>query len=238
MANQWISCAKALEIVGGPDPAFFDKQSLLNGAANGRIRARALCYVEFDEFEQATWEGYDCELPAAFWNFDEANELSNDWVTGDFEKIVLSLRFCATGVSFNLEEVLELVPFEKRATILRSLSVASNVDWISTRSARAMLVADGQLSENDAEGLLLDYCQQSLVVARAVRFELTWKADANGPNIDKREWDIPLWFWREFATATTSVLDWTRGYFSNEALHEGCETKVTLTGVYLLRSSL
>lgn len=194
MANQWISCAKALEIVGGPDPAFFDKQSLLNGAANGRIRARALCYVEFDEFEQATWEGYDCELPAASWNFDEANELSNDWVTGDFEKIVLSLRFCATGVSFNLEEVLELVPFEKRATILRSLSVASNVDWISTRSARAMLVADGQLSENDAESLLLDHCKQGLVSARAVLLELTYHADAHRPNIHEREWDVSLCF--------------------------------------------
>ena len=94
------------------------------------------------------------------------------------------------------------------------------------------------LSSEGAEGLLLDHCQQGLVNGRAVLSELTWEADAHRPDVHEREWDIPLWFWRNFDTSKESVLEWTRGYFSDEVIHEGSVAKVTLTGIHLQKSSL
>ena len=73
---------------------------------------------------------------------------------------------------------------------------------------------------------------------RAVLSELTWEADAHRLDVNEREWDIPLWFWRNFSTSTESTLDWIRGSFSGETMHQGFTAKVILTGIHLQKSSL
>lgn len=238
MAVQWISCASALEIVGGSDPGFFDKRSLVNGAAKGQISSRATCYAAFDENEQVIEEGSESDIPTSFWNFDEANDLSCDWEKGDFEKVVLGCRFCASGVSFSLEDILKLVPFERRAAINLSHSVASNSEWISTQIARTMCMASGQLSEREAENFLLDSCKQALVSARAVLLEVTYNTNARGQRFLEREWNIVTSFWNTLALSSEFVSDWTIGSFSGCSPYQGNGERLSLSGVHLLKSDV
>ena len=162
MAAQWISSAEALEIVGGPDPGYYDKTRLVNGALNGKIGARAMLYSEFDECEQTLVENHDGPIPVHFWNFDDGDLIEQDWEKGNFEREFSDHRFCVSAVLFDLEDVLELIPFENRSAVAKRFSVASNPDWINTRSARSLLMETEGLSEGYAEGLMLDHCQRDL----------------------------------------------------------------------------
>ena len=78
MAEQCISSADALEIVGGHRPGFDDRRLLVNGALDGKIGAHAMLYYEFDRLEQLVVERYDCAIPRTFWNFDKGDLAKRD----------------------------------------------------------------------------------------------------------------------------------------------------------------
>jgi hypothetical protein len=61
---------------------------------------------------------------------------------------------------------------------------------------------------------------------------------AGGAKWDEREWDIPTWFWSNFTGYGTSRLNWELGKFAGTGVAQHRRQKITLSGVYFLRSSL
>lgn len=225
MAEQWISAASAVRIVGGALP-------LCARLHSGLVVSRAT-KLQIDDREQT-----GAKIPKAFWWATGHGALEQNWETGDFSTWVdRDQHWQAFGVTFELSGLLDMVEFERRPMIARSLSVAANKDWVSAREARQLSYAEFHHGATKAGPAIIEQARLGFVAGRAVL------AQVGNPNSsskvwEEREWNIPTWFWAEFTGADRSNQDWELGRFSGKGrMPEGVDY-MTLSGVHFLRESL
>lgn len=225
MAEHWIPASKALEIAK-------DEFALCRRLHAGIVSARAeLVIIDGKEHR-------DAKLPQVFWWAEGQAALKVNWQSGDFETLVDSKVLCkAFGVSIALSGVLELVPFEKRAIIARSLSVASDPEWMSAKEARAL--AFQRIQPAIAGKKIIELARLGFITGRAVVLEAYRQGRSNVETLtEEREWNIPLWFWQEFTLSEKSGQDWEMGKFSGSGNGPDLINYVILSGVHFHRESM
>lgn len=225
MAEHWIPASKAIEIAK-------NEVALCTRLHAGLISARAdLLIIDYKEERSA-------KIPQGFWWSEGHAALQQNWLSGDFETWIDQKFQCkAFGVKFALGEVLEMVPFERRALIARSLSVAGNPDWVSAKAARRLSYEAG--NKKDPSEAILELARLGFVSGRAVELrayrqlptdhEIQW---------EQREWDIEPWFWRDFLLPGKGSLDWELGKISVAGSGPSDIQYVMLSGVHFYRESL
>lgn len=200
----------------------------------GLIKSRARLLMFDDERHD------DALVPQDFWWADGHEALEQDWVSGDFSTwIDHSAHWQAFGVTFGLSEILEMLPFERRGVVTRSLSVAGNTDWVSAKAARQFAYNEAGINPAKAGTALIQQARLGFLIARAVRAE-AFKGDRYEVECtwERREWDIPVWFWGDFTSDGSSAQDWEIGKFSGRGRSPDGMRSITLTNVYFHRESL
>jgi hypothetical protein len=225
MAEHWIPASKAIEIAK-------DEIALCTRLHAGLISARAdLLIIDHKEERSA-------KIPQGFWWSEGHAALQQNWQSGDFETWIDQKVQCkAFGVTFALSEVLEIVPFERRALIARSLSVAGDPDWVSAKEAlRLSFEAANKLKPGEA---ILELARLGFVSGKAVNL-LAYRRGPTEHEIlwEQREWDIEPWFWQDFTLPGKVSLDWALGKFSASGTGPTAIQYVMLSGVHFHRESL
>lgn len=226
MADQWLEAATALDVFG-------NRMAICERCHAGLIRTKAASFYRADD-KQA-----DAELPREFWWAEGHEALDQNWQTGDFSTwIDHKYHWQAFGIRFALDDLLKLIPFEEHAGVRRRLSVAGNPAWLSAREARRFAYQNARLQPVTAGKAVVEQCRLGFIVARAA--EMRWAAGSKQDDwtTEKREWDVPIWFWEGFTTQDASSHDWEQGRFAGRARGPQGYGWVTLNGVYFLRSSL
>jgi hypothetical protein len=226
MAEHWIAAREAARIVGSTE-------ALRGRLAAGLVRFRA---------QRLIVNGDVCEEvgPAnEFWSNEGRERLQQDWSAGDFVSSFDGLTESrACGVQLEASDVLAMLPFEERAAAARSLSVAGNSAWISARETRRFAYDVASLPPLTAGRAVMEQCRLGFVSARAVEARWARGTDPDDWTIERREWDIPTWFWDNFTTEGASSQDWERGTFAGQGSRPQGFGWMTLNGVHFLRSSL
>ena len=164
--------------------------------------------------------------------------MKQNWQTGDFDTWIDQKIQCkAFGVTIALSGILEMVAFEKRALIARSLSVAGDPDWITAKEARRLSFEAS--NKTNASEAILELARLGFVSGRAVSLE-AYRQTPTEHEIrwEQREWDIEPWFWQEFALPGKGSLDWALGKFSAAGAGPTSIQYVMLSGVHFHRASL
>lgn len=224
MAKQWIPAAKALEIVG-------DRFAICARLYSGLLKSRADLIKTSHEEHQLK------EIPKDFWWAGGHESLDQDWVRGDFSTwIEQKHQIEVFGVSIDLFGLLEMVPFEQRSALVRSLSVAGNPDWMIARDVSQLAHQKGHQrgSQFVVEQARLGFVSARAVEAQGVKnfdnfFAWDW---------EEREWPIPIWFWEGFPGGADSTTDWELGRFSWPVFAPNGSRLVELSGVYFLKNSV
>jgi hypothetical protein len=227
MAGQWIQAAKALEIVGS-------RYALCERLNAGLARASARLFLKDDERLE------EVVLPAEFWWAGGKEALEQDWDTGDFSTwIDHAEHWQAFGVTIELDGVLEMLPFERRAIVTRELSVAADPAWVPAREVRRFVYEVTNINPVSAGRFVIDRARLGFLTARAVLAQGSHGTrHANDWSWQFREWDIPAWFWINFTSEASSSQDWESGKFTGRGIGPGNVKWVTLSGVHFLRDSL
>lgn len=227
MAEQWIDAEQALKIAGDPI-------SLCTRLSNRMITARA---------QKLTMDGqefHNVEVPLTFWWAKGHEALEQDWSSGDFYTWTEhKMQVSAFGVRFPLSTVLEMVAFEKRAIIARSLSVSGSPDWISAMQARSLMFDQFRYGSTSAGSAIIEQARLGFVTARAVLAQGSMgnQADSNW-SWEEREWNVPTWFWTGFTGADQRTQNWELGRFSGRGLAPDQTRWITLSDVHFHRASL
>ncbi|MGD9664080.1 MAG: hypothetical protein AB7U34_02575 [Novosphingobium sp.] len=226
MGEQWVSASKALEIVG--DPVALCKR--LNA---GLVFALAERFLVNGEVQKQPL------VPKEFWWAQGHAALEQDWEAGDFSTWI-DKRNCleAFGVTFALSPVLELVPFEDRAGIRLSLSVAGNKDWMTAREA--LFFAAEQWRLQDPVKRILNQARLGFMAGRAVRAKVRTATPPGfeETKIDQREWNIPSWFWDATNNPNNGTWDWESGSFNGLFITPHGVATVALDGVHFLKKDI
>lgn len=230
-AEQWITAAKARELVSAPD---VDEQvAICSRAKAGLIKARAELFMVDSNKIGAV------RIPDIFWWAGGHAALDQNWITGDFSTwIERKTQMQAFGVHFGLDGLLELLPVERRAVVAKSVSIVAKPEWLSAGEARRFAYERAGINPDVATSAILDACRLGYVTARAV---MMCRADGGRPGSwtqAEREWAIPVWFWDNFTGAESSSQDWERGNFSGKGRAPNARSWITLTGVFFLAESL
>lgn len=227
MAEHWIEAAQALDIAG-------DRISLCTRLHAGLIASRARTLSIGGQ------ESDGVKVPKAFWWANGHEALEQDWASGDFSTwIEHKQQLIAFGVKFSLSDVLEMVPFERRAIIARQLSVAGSPDWISAKESRRLAYDRFRHNPMSAGSVIIEQARLGFIGARAVVAQgAVGSADESDWKWEEREWDVPTWFWTGFAAEGSSSQDWELGRFAGRGLAPEGTRWITLTGVHFYRSSL
>ncbi len=226
MAEQWISAHQALEL--SPN-----QYVLCNRLDIGLIRARAKIFQVDKETKT------DCDVPHWFWWARGHAALESNWIAGDFSTWIEHKACCqAFGVEFNLADVLELMPVHERAATARRLSVMGNPDWIPAKEARQIGCTILGYAPNSAGDAIMELARLGFAVARAIEAEGAKDQIPAGWTWQEREWDVPVWFWKDFFASRDSHVNWELGNFSKRGLSPQGPQKIVLSGLHFLRSSL
>jgi hypothetical protein len=177
MAEHWIPASKAIGIVT-------DAIALCSRLHAGLLLARAeLLIIDHKEERSAA-------IPNGFWWSEGHAALEQNWQTGDFETWIDHKIHCkAFGVTIALSGILEMVPFEKRALLARSLSVAGDPDWVSAKEARLLSFKTSNPAK--AGDAILELARLGFVSGRAVKLEAYRQGPSEFETLwEQREWDI------------------------------------------------
>jgi hypothetical protein len=153
------------------------------------------------------------DLPKEFWWAEGREALQADWTSGDFSTwIEGNTDYKAFGVEFGLDGVIEMLPAYQRAIVARSLSVASNPNWVTAKVSRRITYERMGFNPTIAGQAFVELGRQGFVSARAVMAEcyadhylgqyLMWSA---------HERDVPNWFWTNFTESGNSQPNWEFG---------------------------
>ena len=225
MAEHWIDASKAIEIV--PDPL-----ALCSRLHAGLISARAALLVVDDKEEQ------DALIPKQFWWAEGHSALHQNWRSGDFETWIDQKINCkAFGVKIALSGLTQMLAFEQRALVSRSLSVAGDPDWISAREA--LRIAIQASNANVAGKKIIEMARLGFISGRAVQLEAYRGASSDhGVLWEQREWNVEPWYWQDFTAPSKSTLNWELGNFSGSGEGPTGIQYVILSGVHFHRKSL
>lgn len=185
-------------------------------------------------------EFHNVAVPQNFWWAKGHEALEQDWSSGDFYTwIEHKMQIFAFGVTFPLSAVLDMVAFEKRAIIARSLSVSGSPDWIPALQARRLAYDLFRYNPMSAGSAIVEQARLGFVSARAVLAQGSINGHGDGNwSWEEREWDIPTWFWTGFTGAEHSRQDWELGRFSGRGTAPDRTRWITLSGVHFHRASL
>jgi hypothetical protein len=223
MAEQWIPAKLALEIVK-------DERSLLDRLRTDLLTTRA-------RMIKSKFETLECKpVGPAFWEIDPYSNFKADWDRGDFTNCIDGeLDVDVYGLDIELSGILDMVPFEQRGMVLRSISVAGNPDWISARDAYARCF--DSRSPNNAGRWLIDQASLGFLVARAVQAERLPRVSGTKPTWIEREWDVPAWFW-DHCRGRDTTSSWPEGRFSVQGVDAFGRGGMVLRGVHFHRPTL
>jgi integrase len=232
MAHEWITAATALRYLSDQPYTYNEQRTICERAHSGLIQSRA---------ETLLWNGEEHSLtriPKEFWWAEGQEALTQDWVTGDFATwIDQKIEVKAFGVCFDFLAIADLLPADKRAEGMRRISVAANPDWINARDLAREVYS--QISSGRASPLIIEACAVGQLSARAVRASGTVGANGtNQANWAAIEWDVPIWFWRDFTKADQSTQDWQVGTASGKAYRGGTAQTIKLQGLHFHRAGL
>lgn len=207
--------------------------TLCERAHAGLIRTTAkLLATKYEKKENVT-------LPEYFWWAKGHEALEQNWITGDFSTWARegSYHMQAFGVRFALDDVLEILPFEQRALIARRHSVADNPDWVPAKEAVMIIVRRDFIRFEAAAAKLIEWAKLGFVTARAVEMRTGRKLQPHRDTFE-REWDIPVWFWRDYCDGYSASQVWDIGRFSGRSKADLNEQHIELTGVYFLKATI
>lgn len=226
MAEQWIPASKALEIAES-------RHGLCARLHAGLVKARATLLQTDSERKTSVI------IPPEFWWAEGHEALEQDWEAGDFSTWVEQRhKMQAFGVTIALSGLLEMISFERAPIIARSLSVASNPDWISTKDARSLVYESLQIKTTGSTEVIAAQARLGFVAARAVHAKGNYRVRyENGWHWEEREWDIPAWFWQEFVRAIPPG-GWDLGNLSGEGCSPIQLVQMELSGIYFHRASI
>jgi len=233
MPHEWIKAALALEYVS---------ESLSESSAKMRICERAhagLIAAKADRIIFSGTEERDNLIGKSFWWAEGHEALDQDWGAGDFTTwIDKKHEVKAFGVSFDFTTISDLVPADRQATALRRVSVIGHEDWISAQ-ALATLVLRTFTSRMGTDALD-EACRLGQLGARAMR--ATSRYERGGifvPRWTAVEWDVPLWFWRDFMNARSNAhFEWSIGKATGRGKMDGADHLIELQGLHFHRSGL
>lgn len=180
---------------------------------------------------------HNCPIPKEFWWAEGYEALEQDWMSGDFSTwIEKKVHLRAFDVSFDFVELTNLVAAEDRATALREISVVGSTEWIAAREAIYQVVRlDGIINAREA---IVRYCRNGTLAARAQRMQMATKF-RTGSLVDARiEWDVPLWFWRDFSPDEPPHELWSIDTTFGTGNMGGHPVEITLHGLHFHRGGL
>lgn len=232
MAHEWIKARLALEYVSDGVVDLAAARRICERAHAGLIKAKAERLIGNGE------ENQDALIGKGFWWARGHEALEQDWNSGDFSTwIDRSVEVKAFGVSFDFTALSELVPADKQAAALRRISVIAHDDWISARELHLALLDKVGLSYGNAA--LAEACQLGQLGARAMRATCHRKQrNALLQQWKAVEWDVPLWFWRDFTEKRSARFEWPLGKVRGEGQKEGDAQVIELQGLHFHRSGL
>ena len=232
MATEWIKASLALQFVADGNYDYLSKLKICERAHSGLIKSKAATIV---------WGGNEennKEIPKGFWWAGGEDALRQDWEAGDFSTWVEEkIEVKAFDVSFDFMAISELVPADRQADALRKISVVGNDTWMSASSLLSLM---HQKTPNSTAGLLLqEACRLGQVGGRAMRVTCSRVERSHVyPLWTTIEWDIPLWFWRDFADPKKCRLDWSSGKMKTEGRRKGQNLRFELQGIHFHDSGL
>lgn len=180
-------------------------------------------------------------IPNGFWQPENHDDFNQDWENGDFSRWVDgSVEVRAFGVSFDFVALSELVPAQDQASSMRLISVAADPEWISAHDLRELLLT--KCSGAKVERAMVEACQLGQIAGRAARMTCDANDTPRGmsdPSVHaaSMEWDIPLWFWRDFVRPD-HFQDWYLNKAHGDGRRQKRELKIELQGVHFHRSGL
>jgi len=236
MTPEWICARAALKYV----TASMDEQSaeaaIFERARSGLVKAFA---------EKISWGDDDSEadavVPKEFWKTERCGRIDAYWEAGDFcNEGDLNEDAHAYGVSFDFLAISDLVSAADKSKALRSVSVMADADWINSRDLQALMFRQGHPLRSGWE--IIEPCKLGQLAGRAMR--ASGKTSPRGAIRDRPrewvylEWDIPLWFWREFTDANSSAHDWGMGIAKGRGNSPRGSGIIELSGIHFHRSGL
>lgn len=232
MSYEWIKAPLALQYVSGgkDDPEM--QRRICERAHHGLILARAARLVAGGH------QNRDIVIGKAFWWAEGRGALEQDWKTGDFFTwIDQKEEVKAFDVSFDFGGISELVPAHEQAAAMRRISVSANAEWISASDLHSAIIASGRV--HNATQLLAEACRLGQLGARAMRAGCRMLRNGYGTTVWQAiEWDVPLWFWRDFTDSQATVFQWTLGKVKGEGGSYSDRQTIQLQGLHFHRSGL
>lgn len=229
MAHEWIKAGLARHYVSQGDFDYQAAMRICERAHSGLIAAKA---------EIVIWQGQEkknCRIPKGFWWAEGHEALTQNWEAGDFTTwIDNKIEVKVFGVSFDFVALSQLVPADRQATALRTISVIAEEDWLSSQEVMHLMY--DKFGPNSAAGALLEACALGQIAARAMRASGEGGSDDSG--WAAIEWDVPLWFWRGFSDAASSTRDWILGKVQGRGVGPAGSDFIKLQGVHFHRSGL
>ena len=234
MAHDWIRAALALRYVAGDQSEYEARLRICERAHAGLIGAKA---------DVVVWQGQeerDRSIPKDFW-WAEGNEaLEQDWQAGDFATwIDQKIEVKAFGVSFDFTALSDLVPTEKKAAALRSISVIGEDEWISSGELYQLLL--GKYGPSGKARLALESAlslgQISGRALRATRYRSPLR-DEERAVWGAVEWDVPLSSWQDFTSSKETKFDWAIGTLSWRLSNNQGAERMEVQGLHFHRSGL
>lgn len=234
MAHEWIAAATALRYLSDETFTFNEQRAICERAHSGLIAAKADLLV---------WNGEEHRqqlIPKAFWWAEGYEALEQDWSRGDFSTwIDRKIEVKAFAVSFDFSGISELASADRRASGLQRISVAGDPQWIPAKELYR-LVYD-QNAASTASAIIVEASALGQLSARAMR--ATGIVDGKFGNSSKaewaaREWDVPLWFWRDFARPNNSMQDWALGKARGRGTRNKASEFIVLQGLHFHRAGM
>ena len=231
MGYEWIKAHAALQFVSAASTRQQAIEAICRRAHAGSLTAKAASFHRGDaQYQEAL-------IPKEFWWADGQAALEQDWTTGDFETwIDRSLHLQAFDVSFDFVALSDLVPAHKRPEAMQAFSITGNPEWISAYDLYTL--AFTRFNPVQAGRSIIEACQTGHMVARAARMEFTLSGVPDPNDSASIEWDVPLWFWRDFTGQETSNQNWQTGRMSGRGKAYNSRASISLQGVHFHRAGL
>jgi hypothetical protein len=239
MAHEWITSATALRYLSDQPYTYNEQRLICERAHSGVIAAMA---------ETLLWQGKEqsrCLVPKEFWRAAGEDPFIQNWTTGDFSTWIdqtieaQAFEARAFGVSFDFPPLTDLVPAEQRADAMQRISVSGDPQWIRADDLCRLIYQ--RMTTQRAGNVIIEACALGQLAARAMRVSASvtnTSGYGGGREWAAIEWDVPLWFWRDFLKPSQSTHDWSHNKLKGRGVRNKHSETIELQGLYFHRSGL